>query len=698
MGNVGSDYEEDAPRARPSKSSGHSGQVRRPEKVTPQPSSQPSWLIENEQKVAGSRQQSQNYQSNPHHPPPRMMGSPMHQMPNGGGGGGGYYPQQQQRPSMHPNVLPQIHARPPPNVNPYYQQNPHYAQQMPPGPNPYYQQPMPQQHQHQQMAQSQRQPSGLGHGMVPREVPPFPNRIQKPSDEMVQQFQQTRQNGLGPGSAPGMGPMMVPQPSANNQIMPYPMSSGLIYDDRTLDSLMERPLTDIKFEKSNFSDRIKEYEEGYEKEETEFKKQEESRRTKFNRYMDRKKEKLRDEIKRFEESYNPYEVLGLENGDLDMGNIRRAYKKMALKYHPDKVGDKYGDHFQVITQSYIYLLNKAEKIEKSSDRAKRTMVIEEDYEDPSPSISANPQYSLSNKIAERERDMLALRPDPDPEPAQIKRPRGRPRKEPQKVVDHGGKAGVPRDTPLNRFMELKKSREMEGGGGGGRSGRGGRSDDDSLLLSGDLRSSRKVEVDVMDVNQNNFDINKFNTLFEKYKFDDDETNRGYGDLLKNGMGDGDDDDGAAKKIFSQSMSKDIFNAHFDEMKKGRSSGKRDAPIIPDAIDSSSRTSCAQIGGAGNFSGSNYTDIKQAFYEDNMLIDPSTVKIKQYKNLQELENERSSVSNQPDPETIRRYQQYNQREKEMEDDRLRMVRDRDDALRSHNSRVSRKFMVNGKKVE
>ncbi len=688
MGNVGSDYEEDAPRARPSKSSGHSGQVRRPEKVTPRPSSQPSWLIENEQKVAGSRQQSQNYQSHPHHPPPRMMGSPMHQMPNGGGGGGGYYPQQQQRPGMHPNVLPQIHARPPPNVNPYYQQNPHYAQQMPPGPNPYYQQPMPQQHQHQQMAQSQRQPSGLGHGMVPREVPPFPNRIQKPSDEMVQQFQQTRQNGLGPGSAPGsapgMGPMMVPQPSANNQIMPYPMSSGLIYDDRTLDSLMERPLTDIKFEKSNFSDRIKEYEEGYEKEETEFKKQEESRRTKFNRYMDRKKEKLREEIKRFEESYNPYEILGLENGDLDMGNIRRAYKKMALKYHPDKVGDKYGDHFQVITQSYIYLLNKAEKIEKSSDRAKRTMVIEEDYEEPSPSISANPQYSLSNKIAERERDMLALRPDPDPEPAQIKRPRGRPRKEPQKVVDHGGKAGVPRDTPLNRFMELKKSREMEGGGGGvgGRSGRGGRSD----------------EVDVMDVNQNNFDINKFNTLFEKYKFDDDETNRGYGDLLKNGMGDGDEDDGAAKKIFSQSMSKDIFNAHFDEMKKGRSSGKRDAPIIPDAIDSSSRTSCAQIGGAGNFSGSNYTDIKQAFYEDNMLIDPSTVKIKQYKNLQELENERSSVSNQPDPETIRRYQQYNQREKEMEDDRLRMVRDRDDALRSHNSRVSRKFMVNGKKVE
>jgi curved DNA-binding protein CbpA len=491
-----------------------------------------------------------------------------------------------------------------------------------------------------------------------------------------------------------MGPMMVPQPSSANQIMPYPMSSTLIYDDRTLDSMIERPITDIKFDKTNFSDRIKEYEEGYEKEETEFRKQEESRRSKFNRYIDRKKEKLRDEIKRFEENYNPFEILGLEDGDLEMGNIRKAYKKMALKYHPDKVGDKYGDHFQIITQSYIYLLNKAEKMEKSRDRE----LEREEREGPilhdrlplsEPSRDANPQYSLSNMIAEREREMMAIRGPSnidrkeslttvDPVASAVKRPRGRPRKiqeEPKKVVDLGGKAGVPRDTPLNRFMDLKKSREMP------------------------ERSMDDGPGDIMDVNQKNFDINKFNTLFEKYKFDDDETTRGYGDLLKNGMEENDGDGRDQGQIFSKSMSKEIFNAHFDEMKKGKSSSsRRDNPVLPDAIDSSSRTNCAQIGGAGNFSGSNYTDIKQAFYEDNMLIDPSTVKIKQYKNLQELENERSRVSHEPDRESSRRYQQYEEQQKAMEEDRLRAVRHRDDALKSHNHHVSKKFMVNGKKVE
>ncbi len=552
--------------------------------------------------------------------------------------------------------------------------------------------------------------------MVPNSVPPFPNRIQKPSDEMVKQFQQSRQNGLGPSSAPGMGPMMIPQPSSANQIMPYPMSTTLIYDDRTLDSMIERPITDIKFDKTNFSDRIKEYEEGYEKEEVEFRKQEESRRSKFNRYMDRKKEKLREEIKRFEENYNPFEILGLEDGDMEIGNIRKAYKKMALKYHPDKVGEKYGDHFQVITQSYIYLLNKAEKMEKSQ----RSREVQEDEseeigeihrfrsESSKDMISGNPQYSLSNKIAEREREMMAIRGPAhidreealttveatfcssdgrakkvDPVATTVKRPRGRPRKipeEPKKVVDLGGKAGVPRDTPLNRFMDLKKTRDMSE-----RSiddGRGNRDDGPG---------------DVIDVNQKNFDINKFNTLFEKYKFDDDETNRGYGDLLKNGMEENERDGRDHGQIFSKSMSKEIFNAHFDEMKKGKGRSSS-TPVLPDAIDSSSRTNCAQIGGAGNFSGSNYTDIKQAFYEDNMLIDPSTVKIKQYKNLQELENERSSISHEPDRESSRRYQQYEEQQRAMEEDRLRAIRHRDDALKSHNHHVSRKFMVNGKKVE
>ena len=34
-----------------------------------------------------------------------------------------------------------------------------------------------------------------------------------------------------------------------------------------------------------------------------------------------------------------YKILGLERGRLSEGEIRRAWKEMILKYHPDKVGN-----------------------------------------------------------------------------------------------------------------------------------------------------------------------------------------------------------------------------------------------------------------------------------------------------------------------------------------------------------------------
>ena len=34
-----------------------------------------------------------------------------------------------------------------------------------------------------------------------------------------------------------------------------------------------------------------------------------------------------------------YKILGLERGRLTEGEIRRAWKEMVLKYHPDKVGN-----------------------------------------------------------------------------------------------------------------------------------------------------------------------------------------------------------------------------------------------------------------------------------------------------------------------------------------------------------------------
>ncbi len=472
-------------------------------------------------------------------------------------------------------------------------------------------------------------------------LPQFPNRIQKPNEEIVKQFQQNGVNNM------------------SHQIMPYPTNTSLLYNDRTLDAMIERPLPHIEFNKANFNDRIEEYETNYNKEEEEFEAYEKERKSKFKSYMDKKREKLRQEIKKFEENYNPYEILGLEQNDLDTSNIRKAYKKMALKYHPDKAGEEYTEQFQVITQSYIYLLKKAEDAEKRNGNFMDNLEHQKYNNNYTPnSTKTDPSYDLANKIAERSRDLEVS--------SNQKPKRTYNRKKSNENLQRVGETRISDYLPL---QNVNKAKEVN-------------------YLDEDAKG------DIMDVNEKNFDINKFNSLFEKYKMPNEE-DKGYGDILKHGLNNEDDEVG---EIFNKGMSKEIFNAHFDTMKSKKSSKKQD-PLIPESFDSSSRVSCAQIGNASNFSGAKYTDIKQAFYEDNMLIDPNSVKTrKDYRNLQELENERSRLSYDADPETKRIYERYEQEKAAEEEDRMNYLRNRDEALRSHHNVVSRKFLVNGRKVE
>ena len=162
--------------------------------------------------------------------------------------------------------------------------------------------------------------------------------------------------------------------NANNNspvpLMPYPESTQLV----------QKYNLNAELNPYNFTEEVDKFKNELDNEKTKFNEDEMKRRADFDRNMEKKNEYLTSQIKNFEEKYNPYKILGLNNDDNNLVNIKKAYKKMALKYHPDKVGDKYNNEFQLVTQSYVYLLNKSEKMSEQKNKTSKKVEFVE-YED-----------------------------------------------------------------------------------------------------------------------------------------------------------------------------------------------------------------------------------------------------------------------------------------------------------------------------
>ena len=165
----------------------------------------------------------------------------------------------------------------------------------------------------------------------------------------------------------------------NNQkqqtrVFDYPSNSNNELD------IPKKSFDNIEFTPFNFNDEVSKYKKSLNDEREDFDKIEKVRRSKFEKIESEKKNYLESQIKNFELKYNPWEILGLKYKDYDINNIKKAYKKNALKYHPDRAGNKYEDKFQLITQSYIYLLDKAEQYNQTEIKINKK-VENIDYED-----------------------------------------------------------------------------------------------------------------------------------------------------------------------------------------------------------------------------------------------------------------------------------------------------------------------------
>ena len=360
------------------------------------------------------------------------------------------------------------------------------------------------------------------------------------------------------------------------------------YLDRPSDSnsLVKGPkpnFDNIRFDPNNFNDEVSRYKTSIEEEKNVFEDNIQKQKDEFYQYQDKKKSVLEQKIKEFEDNYDPWDILGLEYGNYNINDIKKAYRKSALKYHPDKAGPKYENVFNIINQSYIYLLQKAE--EENEIEYKTTQdVTRQDYE----------SYS---------------------------------------------------DGMVN-----------------------------------------------MHIDKDNFNINKFNEIFEKFRMED-ENDSGYGDLLKN-------DKNENQPFFNTKVSSQIFNEHFNKIKDKKSNALIEYDE-PQSLNASGSLNVQELGQSldGGFGASQdnlgYTDIKQAYYEDNLLINPDKVKIKNYKNVDEYENERSKLSHKPNEQEKMKYIQIENKKKQREQIRINLLKEKDYSLTNNYNKINKKLIVHKK---
>ena len=339
----------------------------------------------------------------------------------------------------------------------------------------------------------------------------------------------------------------------------------------------------IEFNPNTFNDQINQYQKSIHDETEDFESELEKQKVNFYENQKKKKQRLDEAIKEFEETYDPWNILGLEYGDYNIQNIKKAYKKNALKYHPDKAGPKYESVFNIINQSYIYLLNKSEETNETQTKTTRD-VVKQEYED----------YN---------------------------------------------------DGMTNTHID-----------------------------------------------KDNFSINKFNEIFEKFSLDD-ETDHAYDGLLK------EEDAKDDQPLFSSKVSSEIFNAHFSKLKSKKSNALVEYDE-PQSLDTIGSLGAIELGGSfeGGFGSSQssnlgYTDIKQAHYEENLLINPDNVKYKNYNSIDEYEHERSQISHTPDQQEKTKYINIENRKKRSEQKRVELLREHDDRLKNNYYKLNKKLIVN-----
>jgi len=416
-------------------------------------------------------------------------------------------------------------------------------------------------------------------------------RSKAPVQVPIQQLNQVKQPQIGQ-----LPPKeMLSQVAHPMQFVPPPQ--------RQVNTLMERPQStkgSIKgADLMSINQRMEEFKTNQRNEEEKFLENLENEKKEFYKNQKSKQSKFEDELKEFEMRYNPFRILHLDYNATE-DDVKKAYRRFSLKYHPDKGGDP--KKFMMITQAYVYLMQKLKE------------------------MTGNKSHHEMQKEA---KDYF--------------------------------------ESMEQKRQEIRRSKELD-----------------------------YEATDQMEIGEKNFDVDKFNKIFEKTKMPS-QWDKGYADW-------GEDSDQDEPVVMNKKFSMDLFNSMFEENKKKKIEKKPERQLIvieepqPQILSNLQFEELGQ-GDIDDFTNErvntkmNFTDYKGAYTRNNVLEYDDKFNRGDYKNIDHLVRERTNANYELSEDDRIKLTKRENAMKRQEEERLQNLMAWDRMAEQYSSRMNMHFIKN-----
>lgn len=192
-----------------------------------------------------------------------------------------------------------------------------------------------------------------------------------------------------------------------------------------------------------------------------------------------------------------------------------------------------------------------------------------------------------------------------------------------------------------------------------------------------------------------FNIKLFNKIFDENRIYD-ESQEGYEDWLKG------NNDIKQPKLFSKKFNLDVFNETFEQFKIDNPNNQIIEYKEPQAlvssdtlgygtnIDNSKGNGFTKWTGGGNSNELGYCDLKEAYTNGN-LISSLNASRNEYKNIDELERDRSNIRYEMTPEELANERRKKIEEENREDLRLQRIKENDFLSEKHYNNVHERLL-------